>query len=154
MVLGILENRFPTLFDLHRALWPVFERLRDPSQFHPRIEGSLDHVILADFERFRQVIKTLTGHAVPVIQRAGDEPPTGQLPDDLSKNLDGLIVVSLDHLRTSQAGMPGEIQLIRQYLSNEGRGILFACDAMVWTSTFVGLESLQAFWGNLAKLKV
>jgi len=154
VVLGILENRFPTLFDLHRALWPVFERLRDPSQFHPSIEGFLDHVILADFERFRQVIKTLTGHEVPVIQRAGDKPPTGQLHDDLLKNLDRLIVVILDHFRTSQAGTPGEIQLIRQFLSNEGRGILFACDAMIWTSAFVGLESLQVFRGNLAKLKV
>ena len=117
--LGILENRFPTLFELRRALWPVFEQLRDPSQFHQSIQGFMDHVILADFDRFRQVIKEVTGHEVPVIQREGDKPPTGQLDDDLLKNLDTLIVVSLDHLRTSQAATPGEIQLIRQFLSHE-----------------------------------
>jgi len=41
-----------------------------------------------------------------------------------------------------------------RFRSRDIGGSLFACDATVWTSAFGGLESLQAFWGNLAKLKV
>jgi hypothetical protein len=119
--LGVLENRFPTLFEFRRALWPHFERLREAARFQQDVAGFLDHVILADFDEFRRIIKDRTGNEVPVIQREGDRPPTRQLDDDLLRDIDTLIVVSLDHLRTSQQATAGEIELVRNFLSKEGR---------------------------------
>jgi hypothetical protein len=122
--LGVTENRFPTLFEFRRALWPVFEQLRDPARYHQGIQGFIDHVILSDFEAFRGVITELTGSEVPVIQREGDRPPTGQLDDDLIKDIDTLIVVSLDHVRTGQTATAGEVDLVRAFLSTQGKCVV------------------------------
>ena len=127
--LGVLENRYPTLFEFRRALWPVFEHLRSPSRYSQGIAGFLDHVILSDFDLFRRVIKEETGHDVPVIQResviqqeeAGKHPTPQrtQLDDSYFKGLDTLIIVSLDHFRTSQEASRGEIDTIGSFLQHE-----------------------------------
>src|SRR4051812_9237512 len=80
--LGVLENRYPTLWEFRRALWPLFERLRDPKIFNQTIKGFLDHVILEDFEQFRAVVRDATGHEVAIVQREGEQLPTHNLDDD------------------------------------------------------------------------
>src|SRR5262245_58159 len=77
--LATLENRYPTLFEFRRALWPLVEQLRDPARFDQGIAGFLDHVVLSDFEAFRKLVREETGHDVPVIQRESDKPSAGQL---------------------------------------------------------------------------
>lgn len=122
--LGILDNRFPTLFEFRRILWPEFEHLQDSARFPQSIEGFLDHVILSDFRHFQQVIRQATGNEVVLIQREGDKPATGHLDETLLADIDTLIVVSLDHVRAPAAGgqqdaVPGEIELVRHFLSRE-----------------------------------
>ncbi len=36
-VLGKLDNRFPSLFEFRRILWPEFEKLADPARFWRRV---------------------------------------------------------------------------------------------------------------------
>jgi hypothetical protein len=122
--LGVLENRFPTLFEFRRALWPALEALKDPAKFPQSVEGFLDHIVLHDFEQFRQVVRETTGNDVPVMQRQGDKPPTGELGDRFLKDIDTLVVVSLDHQRTSQSASQGEIDVIRHFLSREERCVV------------------------------
>ncbi|WP_296710340.1 hypothetical protein [Rhodoblastus sp.] len=122
--LHVLDNRYPTLFEFRRILWPEFEQLRDPARFPQGIEGFLDHVILSDFQHFQRVIREATGNEVVLIQREGDKPPTGHLDERLLADIDTLIVVSLDHVRAPASGgrqeaAPGEIELVRHFLSDE-----------------------------------
>lgn len=125
--LGMLDNRFPTLFEFRRILWPEFESLRDPTRYSQGIDGFLDHVVLSDFELFRRVVRETTGNEVVLIQREGDKPFTGHLDERLLADIDTLIVVSLDHIRGSQQSQEaaaGEIELVRHFLSLEGRCVV------------------------------
>ena len=122
--LGVLENRYPSLFEFRRAVWPAFEHLRDPGNFNQSIGGFFDHIILPDFELFRRAVRDETGTEVAVIQRETDTPPPTQLDDDLFKQIDTLIVVSLDHNRTEQAASVGEIDAIRAFVGREGRCVV------------------------------
>jgi hypothetical protein len=122
--LGVLENRYPTLFEFRRALWPEFEHLKDPTRFNQSIAGFFDHVILPDFEMFRRAIREETGNEVAVIQRDTGAPPPRHLDDDFFKDLDTLIVVSLDHDRTDQVASDAEIEAIRAFLSRDGRCVV------------------------------
>src|SRR6188508_2603522 len=54
--LGVLENRYPTLFEFRRALWPLMEHLRDPSHYDQSIAGFFDHIVLPDFDAFRATV--------------------------------------------------------------------------------------------------
>lgn len=127
--LGILDNRFPTLFEFRRILWPEFEQLKDPARFHQGIEGFLDDIILSDFRHFQRVVQDATGNPVVLIQREGDKPPTGHLDQTLLADIDTLIVVSLDHIRPPALGgrqeaAAGEIELLRDFLSRENNCVV------------------------------
>ena len=127
--LGMLDNRYPTLFEFRRILWPEFEQLRDAQHFPQGIEGFLDYIILSDFRHFQQVIRQETGNEVVLIQREGDKPPTGHLDENLLQGIDTLIIVSLDHIRGQivggqQVAAPGEIELIRNFLAHENNCVV------------------------------
>ncbi len=117
--LGILENRWPTLFEFRRALWPRYEWARDPTHYKQDISGFLDHVILFDFQRFGRVVSEITGHPVAVLQREDDAPPVRELDEAFLANIDTLIVNSLDHFQTEQQATPGEIEAIQHFLARE-----------------------------------
>jgi hypothetical protein len=116
--LGVLENRYPTLFEFRRALWPHFEHLRDPARYTQGIVGFLDHIVLSDYALFQKLIHEETGYDVPVIQRADNEPPQ-YLDESFLKDIDTLIVVSLDHYRTGQEASREEIEALRAFLGRE-----------------------------------
>ena len=48
--LGILEDRFPALFELRRLRWPQLEQFADPVKFDQGVGGSLDNFQLAAFQ--------------------------------------------------------------------------------------------------------
>jgi hypothetical protein len=122
--LGTLENRFPSLFEFRRALWPAFEKLKESTRFDQGIAGFMDHVILADFDLFQEVIRESTGHTVRVIQRQGDKPPAQELDETLLREVDTLIVVSLDHRSTSQNASPGEVDMVRAFLGRDDKCVV------------------------------
>jgi len=117
--LGVLENRYPCLFEFRRAIWPAYEWAADPKNFNQQIVGFLDHVILFDFDPFAGLIREVTGHPLQVIQREGDAPPVRELDDAFLRDIDTLIVVSLDHLVTAQKATAGEIEAVRAFLKRE-----------------------------------
>jgi hypothetical protein len=117
--LGVLENRFPTLFEFRRAIWPMYEWANNPANHKQDISGFLDHVILFDFQRFNKVIIEATGNPILVIQREGNTPPVRELDEDFLKDIDTLIVVSLDHYKTEQRATQGEIEAVRHFLQRE-----------------------------------
>ena len=75
---GVLENRYPTLYEFRRALWPEFESLKQAPPFLQDISGFLDHVVLHDFQRFANLIKEVTGNEVPISSQKEERP--GDVP--------------------------------------------------------------------------
>ncbi|MBB3265209.1 hypothetical protein FHW79_002829 [Azospirillum sp. OGB3] len=117
--LGGLENRYPTLFEFRRALWPHFEHAADPKRFDQGIGGFLKDVVLGDFDLFRRVVKESTGNEVTVIHRTADKGVARELDRDFLAGIDTLIVVSLDHRRTAQRPTSGEAEMLRDFLARE-----------------------------------
>lgn len=117
--LGVLENRYPTLFEFRRAIWPHYEWAIDPSKYRQDITGFLDHVVLFDFTRFIQVVEAVTGQPVRVLQREHEDTRRFVLDDGLLKEVDTLIVVSLDHFCTGQEATEDEVQAVSRFLTRE-----------------------------------
>ena len=123
--LGVLENRFPALFEARRLRWPEFESLKDPAHFDQGISGYLQHVFMENFQLFPQLAQTWTGHAVPVLHRhsaAGEV----LLDEKLLSQLDTLIVISFDSQLTQQVAMPAEIAAVRAFLEDSTHAV-FVC---------------------------
>ena len=61
--LGVIENRFPALFESRRILYPRYAELADPERFDQGIGGFLDHILRRNFvdfvERTRIAVGTL-----------------------------------------------------------------------------------------------
>jgi hypothetical protein len=101
--LGELDNRFPTLAEFRRTLWPSLDWAIETAQYDKQdIAGFLDYVILFDFEHFENVIKAVTGQAVSLIQREDDQPPVKELDDTFLSHLDILIGVCLRYVFMSE----------------------------------------------------
>lgn len=118
--LGVLENRFPALFEFRRAIWPHYEHASNPAQFRQDVLGFLDHVVLLDFQRFREVVKSATGSLPEVFQREDSEGKPLLLNPKMLHNLDTLIVVSLDHFSTAQQLQAEEEQALKKFLERRG----------------------------------
>jgi hypothetical protein len=50
--LEIINNRFPTLFESRRMLYPTFEELSDPGHFDQSVAGVIDHILKRSFAGF------------------------------------------------------------------------------------------------------
>jgi hypothetical protein len=137
--LGVLENRFPTLFEFRRAIWPLYEWAANPANYRQDVSGFMDHVILFDFQHFSNAISELTGQPVEVIQRLDDQPPVQELDEEFLSTVDTLIVVSLDHIRTRQAPTEGEIQALRHFLEREDSCLILCPHHRI------GMEDDQAY---------
>ena len=123
--LGILEDRFPALFELRRMSWPRFEHFADPVTFDQGIGGFLDNIQLANFKHFADLAASWTGNPVRRAERRTD---TGLCPLDgaFLADVDTLIVISFDSSRTRQQAGDVEIGAIRSFLDNPDH-TLFIC---------------------------
>lgn len=111
--LGNLENRYPTLFEFRREIWPHFEHASGEKD--QGVLGFMDHVVLSDFQHFRDVASAGTARDVQQVQRClGKLSP---INDELLTDTDTLIVVSLDHARTSQMPSVVEVEAVNRFLS-------------------------------------
>lgn len=122
--LGKLENRYPTLFEFRRAIWPLYEWRSNPEQYKQDISGFLDHVVLFDFQHFSDVILEATGNPVSLIQRQSDNNLVQLLDENFLKDIDTLIVVSLDHFATEQKPTAEEVEAIKKFLEREDACLL------------------------------
>lgn len=122
--LGELENRYPTLFEFRRAIWPLYEWTANPDQYNQTICGFLDHVILFDFQHFSEVVSSITGNPVSLTQRHDNDGAIQLLDEDFLKDIDTLIIVSLDHFATEQKPTAEEVEAIKKFLEREDACLL------------------------------
>jgi hypothetical protein len=123
--LGVLENRFPALFELRRLFWPRYEKFADPAAFDQGIGGFLDHVQLANFKLFAEQAGSWTGNPV----RQGERRTAAglcALDACFLAGVDTLIVISFDSSRTKQQASEAELTAIRSFLDDPDH-MLFLC---------------------------
>jgi len=124
--LEVIENRFPTLFESRRMLYPRFEALSDPARFDQSIGGFLDHIMKQNFAAFVEQAGAETGHPVVEIERVADDGARTELDAVLSDSADTLIVISFDSIRTQQGASGAEVEAIRKFLSHPDH-LVFIC---------------------------
>lgn len=123
--LGILEDRFPALFELRRMSWPRLEHFADPAKFDQGVGGFLDNIQLANFKHFAELAASWTGNPVRIAERRTE---TGfcALDAEFLADVDTLILISFDSSRTKQQPDGAEIAAIRSFLGNPDH-TLFVC---------------------------
>jgi hypothetical protein len=123
--LGVLENRFPALFELRRMFWPHFEQFADPTKFDQGVGGFLDNIQLANFKLFADSAASWTGNPVRRAERRTDAGLCA-LDDEFLDGVDTLVIISFDSSRTEQQASEAEIGAIRSFLDDPDH-TLFVC---------------------------
>lgn len=116
-----LDNRFSTMTEVRRVLWPAYEipRFADPLQFQQGIAGSLELFFWA-WVPFQKLVGEVTGHAVPVFQRVDQAGFAQPLDERVLDDADTLFLFGLDHNVTGQTPTEAEIEAVRAWLRREG----------------------------------
>ena len=118
--LGVIENRFPALFEIRRMLYPRLQEFTDPSRFTQSVAGFLDHIMKPNYTDFVELASGWTGQPVVEFERIGDDGTQVLLDDDLVDGLDTLIVISFDSVRTGQRASDAELQALHSFLAKPG----------------------------------
>lgn len=124
--LTVIENRFPALFESRRMLYPRFTELSDPARYDQSIAGFLDHIMKKNFAAFVEQARIQTRHPVAEFERVGDDAGLHPLDDILADDVDTLIVISFDSLRTNQNATDSEIHSIGAFLAAPGNLLVVA----------------------------
>jgi hypothetical protein len=124
--LEVIENRFPTLFESRRMVYPRFEELADPAQYDQSVAGFLDHIMKRNFTGFVELAEALTGQPVAEIERVTDDGIPTPLDANVLDGADTLIVISFDSLRTGQGAASTEVEAVRAFLA-EPDNLIFIC---------------------------
>ena len=116
-----MDNRFSTMTEVRRALWPAYEvpRFSDPLHFQQGVGGALELFFWA-WVRFQTVVEEVTGHRVPVFQRVDQAGFSLPLDERVLADVDTLLVFSLDHDVTGQQASEAEIEAVCTFLKREG----------------------------------
>jgi hypothetical protein len=116
--LGVIENRFPALFESRRMLYPRYSELSDPALYDQGIGGFLDHIQRRNFVAFSDLAARLTGAPVYEMERGDDQGRVHPITEVLDSGINTLIVISFDSIRTGQAASSEETAAIREFLSS------------------------------------
>jgi hypothetical protein len=116
-----LDNRFSTMTEVRRVLWPAYEvpRFADPLQFQQGIAGSLE-LFFWGWVPFQKLVGEVTGHTVPVFQRVDQAGFALPLDERVLDDTDTLFLFGLDHNVTGQTPSLAEIEAVRAWLRREG----------------------------------
>lgn len=123
---GVIENRFPTLFESRRLAYPRFEELSDPSRFDQSVAGFLDHIMKPNFAAFVELAGAQTGEPVVQIERVADDGRLTTLDAGVLETVDTLVVISFDSFRTSQNAEGAEVDAVRRFLAQPDH-LVFVC---------------------------
>lgn len=118
--LGVIENRFPTLFESRRMAYPRLEELSDTNRFAQGICGFLDHIMKRNFTAFVAQASAQIGNPVGELERVEDDGKQMPLDDSLLGELHTLIVISFDSLRSRQQASEAEIRAATSFLAKPG----------------------------------
>ncbi|MDE1993170.1 MAG: hypothetical protein KGI75_11760 [Rhizobiaceae bacterium] len=124
--LGIIENRFPALFESRRILYPHYEELSDPQQYDQGIAGFLDEILKKNFVAFVEQVRTQTGQPVLEVERGGNDGHPVPLDERVLETVDTVVIISFDSLRTHQLAGAAEVDAVRSFLAKPGN-LLFVC---------------------------
>ena len=140
----IMDNRFSTMTEVRRVLWPDFEtpQYADPLMFHQGIAGSLELFFLA-WIQFQQVIGEITGHPVAVYQRVDQAGVKLPLDERVLADTDTLLVWGLDHMVTQQEASAEEIDAVRQFLKREGTCLILGPHHDVGASDDLAVRAME-----------
>lgn len=122
--LTIMDNRFSTMTEVRRVLWPKYETPEwDPMHFLQGIEGTLElfHRSTLSFQR---LIEEVTGYPVAVFQRIDQAGYKLPIDKRILADTDTLMIFGLDHLISDQEATAEEINAIREWLKREGTCLL------------------------------
>lgn len=117
---NVLDNRFSTMTEVKRALWPAYEGPEwSALRFQQGIAGSLELFFWA-WVRFQRLVEEVSGYAVPMFQRVDQAGFRLPLDERVLADTDTLFVFGLDHVITEQVPAPEEIEAVREFLAREG----------------------------------
>jgi hypothetical protein len=116
-----MDNRFSTMTEVRRVLWPAYEtpRFADPLHFQQGIAGALELFFWA-WIPFQKLVGEVTGYPPPVFQRVDQAGFFLPLDERVLSDVDTLFVFGLDHDVTGQTPSPEEIEAVRGFLRREG----------------------------------
>jgi hypothetical protein len=140
----IMDNRFSTMTEVRRVLWPDFEtpQYADPLMFQQGIAGSLELFFLA-WIQFQQLIGETTGHPVAVYQRVDQAGVKLPLDERVLADTDTLMVFGLDHMVTQQEASAEEIEAVRQFLKREGTCLILGPHHDVGASDDLAVRAME-----------
>ncbi len=118
--LGVIENRFPAVFELRRILYPRLQELADPSLVDQGVGGFLDHIMKRNFTAFVEQAAAQTGRPVIELERVHDDGRRILLDDERLRDIDTLIIISFDSFRTDQKAGDAELEAVRSFLAQPG----------------------------------
>jgi hypothetical protein len=123
--LGVLEDRFPALFELRRLFWPRFEQFANAAKFDQGVGGFLDNIQLPNFTLFADLAASWTGNPVRRAERR-TEHGFHPLDSEFLSGVDTLILIGFDSFRTGQQASETEIGAVRSFLDDPDH-TLVAC---------------------------
>ena len=124
--LEVIENRFPTLFEARRMLYPRFAEFADPARYDQGIGGFLDHFQRPSFVAFAELAATLIGAPVTEVERADADGVEIPIAGELLSDVGTLVVISLDSSRTGQQASEDEIAALREFLDGPANLLVVA----------------------------
>ena len=139
-----LDNRFSTMSEVRRALWPYYEAKEwsDPLQFQQGIAGSLELFFRA-WAPFQEYVGEITGHPVPIFQRIDHAGYKLPIDERVLADADTLFVFGLDHMVTQQDAAPDEIAALRRFLSREGTCLVIGPHHDVGNSDDLNVRNME-----------
>ena len=124
--LGVIDDRFPAVFELRRLFYPKFERLLGRGDVDQGIAGFLDHIQKPNFAAFAERTEALTGNPIIQVERVSDDEVKTPLDDALIAAADTIVVISFNSFRTSQVTAETEVEAIRRFLGCPDH-LIFVC---------------------------
>jgi hypothetical protein len=118
--LTLIEDRFPALFELRRLFYPHYESFADAARIDQGVAGFLQHVQRPNFAAFADQATAQTGYPSLQVERVSAAGAVTALDDNLLSQVDTLVVISFDSLRTAQNAIRTEIDAVRKFLEDPG----------------------------------
>lgn len=141
-----LDNRFSTMTEVRRVLWPSYEapEWSDPFQFQQGIAGALELFFWA-WTPFQEFVGEITGHVVPVFQRIDQAGFKLPIDERVLADADTLLVFGLDHMITEQEAAPEEIEALRNFLRREGTCLILGPHHDVGVSDDLKIRDMEYY---------
>jgi hypothetical protein len=122
---GVIEDRFPTLFESRRMRYPRLREFADPERIDQGVSGFIEHILKRNFAEFVAEAGQLTGRPATECERVGADGTVVGLDDALT-GADTVLMISFDSLRTGQRAGAVEIEAARAFLATPGNLLVVA----------------------------